>query len=276
MDPLGRNMHLIVWEKTKGKPDAQGLMRFSAGAKAPHDAFLNLANLLDSSTVWRVDAKDAVSRSILDRKETPGQLCRDDRFIRGFFVVKGSMKDAIKLTHEIDLSFIGKLPADLRKSDALAASAPQITVAPLVGLEGAMIVMWMPILSPKAVSHIPVDFMLDLIRSLDRWARQLQEKEVLLDTGRLTLTFGTSHTENGKTSPGRKTGGRLIAVGTYDTAGRTLEDAVAGSGFSTANSVIEEARPTILGCAQGYDKCQGNALSSRPPVYDDGRESMLG
>lgn len=254
--------YTIVWEKSGARRKGKVIIP----TKRPvidYEAYDFLRNLLSDSKLWHIDASRAITTNSITKERHKGQLADETLFICGFFITKGPVRDLMALTSEIDLSFANKYAGSYEgpARDEIIAHTTN-TFAPIIGCNASLMLVWAKNAGKKP--RIPVELIMDVIHSYNNWGRSLFDRELLLDTGRINVRFGTRHLDGGRMKKGPKTGGQLVALGSYSTEGMTADAALKESGLSLRDKVIE------------LRKCNGwcAAMTSAQPYQFDPRNEI--
>lgn len=277
-DSLGKNHLLLVWEGDKGEETAsgpQGISTFEGPPAINPAHFSFLTNTLKDASLWQIDASGAVTVNAVAKSFEQGQVTAADRCVCGYFIIRGSVEEVLQLASELDLSFLDGQEMD-DETRAIVEAHTTLTIAPVVGIDAAVVTVWAKEPGDGGPSSLPIEIVIEIITRVHAWTRILDEREVLLDTGRINVRFDTWHLENGERREGRKTAGRLLGIGRYDTEGPSLPSAHRGLRLMAADSseVVESARENQIQCAQGPENCP--RARERPLEHDDPRNALFG
>lgn len=257
--------HFLIWQKSEEVNDGE-VSSFTRRVEFDYARLNHFTNLIDNARLWPIEASNARTINPIARTSRAGQWTDCSKFVCGYFVIKGSVDDAVELANQVDRSFaqpyLEKLTAEALDDFTAHATG---TYAALSGIDATIMTVWAN--NYKGAPRMPTDLAIGAITAYNTWGRKLLADGFLLDAGRMNVRHDATHVMGDEVIDGPYSGARLVGLGSYARKGRSPIEAVRASGLLRNDSSLVFA----------LQKCNGycKALSGESETYDNPKNEIF-
>lgn len=255
--------HFLLWEPSGETPEGVGIRRFQGPAEVDRDALSLLGKLVSAPRSWRLEADSAVTHRQTTGEEWQGHPSTADFCVLTYLVIEGSPEDVTSLREEIDWSCLDRYEVAEEGRPDLDAYTTS-TVMGIAGAPATAVLFWARKADPSALPEMPIELMIDLVKTMNEWGRSLKERGLLLDSARLNVRVGGRQIVRGEDIDQRGADGCLLALGSFPSS-QSPAQALEGSGLDPDRYVLEIATSNPWWAP----------VSDAPEYYDDPRNAIL-